>query len=109
MKISVKELSELQNSINESLGEAFEKGQPCERKRKLPNTLFDALLEYGKKSETLVDYHKSGGGELDDCNWVHLKPTREGSEGVAAVEISFSQNLMEIDFIGIIKEEESEK
>lgn len=75
-----------------------------ERGRPLPNTLFDALLDYAKKSETLIDCHTSM-GPSDGCNWLQIKPTRAGSEGTKYVEISFEENLMEISHIGIVEQE----
>lgn len=98
MNITVDEMIDLSNRTSEGISNAYKDGVRDEknREREIPNTIFDALIEYGKKSKTLIDYNKSG-----SLNWVQLKPTRDGSEGVKCVEISFEENLMEICHIGI--------
>ena len=104
MEISVNELIELQNRTNDGLHKAYEEGKKDEAERPLPNNLFDAILEYGKKTNTLIDYHKSD-SKIDGCNWIQIKPTRDGSKGVQFVEIAFDNNLTEINYIGAKKEE----
>lgn len=103
MKLTVDELADLTNRTNEAVSKAYEKGVKAERERELPNNLFEAVLEYGRKTKTLVDYHKSS-SEIDGCNWVQIKPTRTGAKGVKSIEISFEENLMEIDYIGVNKD-----
>lgn len=99
MKVTVNEITEITNTINKATKAAYEQGVRDESERNLPNNLYDALVEYGLKSKTLVGNHKST-ETLDGCNWIQLIPTREGSEGVEYIEISFESNLMEIHHIG---------
>jgi hypothetical protein len=101
MEISVNEFVELSNSITAIAQKHFGKGVETEKERPLPNNLFEALLEYGKKSKTLIDYHKSS-GKSDGCNWIQIKPTRSGKT-TDLVEISFEENLTEIHHVGISK------
>jgi len=103
MKLTVDEMVDLNNRINKTAQQQYEKGVNDEKSRALPNNLFDALIEYGKKTKTLIDYHKSA-SESDGCNWIQLKPTREGEKGTKYVEISFDENLTEVHHIGIGKE-----
>jgi hypothetical protein len=105
MELSINELVELQNRNQQGLKDAYNKGVQDERERALPDNLFEALLKYGKDSKTLVEYSRSS-GPSDGCNWIQLKPTRSGSEGVKSVEISFDENLTEIHSIGINPENE---
>lgn len=100
MEVTVDELIDLNNRTNEAIDKALKDGIRMERERTLPNNLFEALIKYGNESKTLIDYHKSS-GKTDGCNWIQLKPTREGSEGVKYVEISFEENLTEVSTIGI--------
>ena len=102
MNITVDEMIELNNITQSAIEKAYNKGVENEKSRELPNNLFNALLDYGKKTKTLIDYHKSS-SDLDGCYWIQLKPTRDGSEGVKCVEISFEENLTEIHHIGISK------
>jgi hypothetical protein len=101
MKISVDEIVKMKNLTNDALDRAYKRGVQDERERALPNTLFDTLLKYGIESETLLESHISN-GLSDGCHWIQLKPTRDGSEGTKDVEISFQENLTEIDFVGIV-------
>tara|TARA_R110000796_G_C14258489_1_gene399600 strand:+ start:163 stop:474 length:312 start_codon:yes stop_codon:yes gene_type:complete len=101
MNITIEEMVELQIINADLIDKAYFKGVADEQARKLPDNLFDALLLYAQSSETLVDYSKSS-SKMDGCNWIQLKPTREGSKKVKAVEISFQENLKEIDYIGIL-------
>jgi len=103
MNITVDEIIDLNNRISKSVQLAFEDGVNTEKNRELPTNLFDALVEYGKKTKTLIDYAKSESKE-DGCNWIQIKPTREGSKGTKYVEISFEENLTEIHHIGIGKD-----
>ena len=102
MVLTVSELIEMTNATNEVIKKSYEKGVQSEKERALPNNLFEALLEYGKKTKTLVDYHRSS-DKSDGCNWLQIKPTRTGAKAVKSVEISFDENLMEIDYIGVNK------
>ena len=104
MEISVEELVNLQNKINDAQDSAYKKGFTASEERELPNNLFEALLKYAKKSKTLVDYHKNGGG-MDGCNWIQLKPTRTGAEDIEYVEISFELNKNEIEYVGAKKKD----
>mgnify|MGYP006908233045 CR=1 FL=1 len=99
MELTVDEFIDLQNRMSEGLAKAVRKGRELESQKPMPNNLFDALVEYGKKTETLIDYEKG-----NDSNWVQLKPTREGSEGVKYVEISFEDNACEVHHIGTHKD-----
>tara|TARA_R110001606_G_C14975294_1_gene603702 strand:- start:157 stop:468 length:312 start_codon:yes stop_codon:yes gene_type:complete len=101
MNITIEEMIELQIINADLIDKAYFKGVADEQARKLPDNLFDALIKYGQDTCTLVEYNKSS-SKMDGCNWIQLKPTREGSENVKAVEISFQENLKEIDFIGIL-------
>jgi hypothetical protein len=103
MKITVDEMVDMQNRTEQAMRDAHEKGVQDERARALPENLFTALLEYGIESGTIIESHRST-DKSDGCNWVQLKPTRTGSEGIKYIEISFEENLMEIDFIGAEKE-----
>jgi len=102
MKTTVDEFLQMTNAINEAVERAIKEGIKREAERQMPNSLFDALLSYAKESKTLVDYHKSSGSR-DGCNWIRIKPTRDGSKGTKFVEISFENNLMEIYHVGIGK------
>ena len=103
MNITIEEMVDLQNITTTAVDEAYRRGVRDEKARALPENLFDALLKYGNESKTLVDYSKSE-SKSDGCNWLQLSPTRDGSEGVKYVEISFEENLTEIDHIGIGEE-----
>jgi len=103
MEISVNEMIDLNNRTQEAIKKSYEKGVEDEKNRVLPKTLFDALIEYGNKTKTLVEYHKSG-SRSDGCNWIQLKPTRTGAKGIKSIEISFEENLSEINYIGVNKE-----
>jgi hypothetical protein len=102
MKISVDELIDLQNRTNGALQDAYKQGIKEEAEKPLPDNFFDAILDYAKKSGTLIDYHKSS-SKQDGCNWIQVKPTREGSRSIEYVEISFDNNLTEINYIGAKK------
>jgi hypothetical protein len=102
MEITVNEMIDLNNRTQEAITRSYEKGVSDEKNRPLPKTLFDALIEYGNKTKTLVNYHKSG-SKSDGCNWVQLKPTRTGAKGIESVEISFEENLCEINYVGVNK------
>ena len=104
MKITIDEFVGLSGKLHESVQDAFKAGIKKQKEVELPNSLFEALLEYGVKSDTIIDYHRNG-GKTDGCNWIQLKPTRDGSKGVKHVEISFEENKMDINFIGIRKDE----
>jgi len=101
MKLTTNELIDLTNKTNDIVNKAYNQGVKTEKARELPTNLFEVLLAYGKESKTLVDYHRSG-NRSDGCNYIQLKPTRDGSKGVAYVEISFKENKWEIEgiFIG---------
>ena len=104
MKLTTDELIELTNKTNDVMNKAYKAGVKKEAERELPDSLFKALLDYGKKSKTLIDYHRSS-DKSDGCNWIQLKPTRAGSKGTKHVEISFKENKIEINGIFIAKED----
>jgi hypothetical protein len=104
MKITIEEMVGMTNVIRNVESKAYEKGVSDERERELPKNFFEALLQYAGKTKTLVDYHRSG-GKADSCNWIQIKPTREGSDGIKCVEISFEENLTEINYVGVTEDE----
>ena len=103
MEITVDEMIDLNNRTREAITKSYEKGVNDEKSRTLPETLFDALFEYGNKTKTLVGCHRSV-DKSDGCNWIQLKPTRGGSKGITSVEISFEENLSEISYIAVNKD-----
>jgi len=102
MELTVDEMIDINNRTKEAIERAYKKGVQDEKERALPDNLFEAILKYGNKTKTLVDYHRSS-DKSDGCNWVQIKPTRTGAKAVKSVEISFDENLMEIDYIGVNK------
>jgi hypothetical protein len=100
MKITVDEIVDMQNRTKQGMEDAYKKGVQDEKARALPENLFTALLEYGIESGTIVESNRST-DKSDGCNWVQLRSTREGSEGIKCVEISFEENLMEIKYISV--------
>ena len=98
MKLTVQEQIELTNAMNTLSEKSYKKGFEHAKEEELPNNFFEALIEYGKKTKTLIDYNRGKGS-----NWIQIKPTRDGSKGIKAVDIAFEDDLMNINHIGIDK------
>ena len=106
MDITVDEMVDMTNRTKDAIDKAYKQGRRdredefAEERAKEPKSLFKALINYAEKENVLVDYHNSS-GKTDGCNWVQIKPTRDGAEDIKYVELAFNDNLNSIHYIGV--------
>lgn len=94
MELTPDEFTQLSNTLNTSIVKATDKAIIAEQHREMPKTLFESLLKHATKSKTLVDYEYA-----KDSKWIQVKPERDGSEGIASIEICFDYDGMNMDVV----------
>jgi len=106
MDITVDEMIDMNNRVKDAVDKSYKQGMSdaydkyVEARANEPKHLFKSLINYADSEGLLIDHHYSSNAK-DGCNWVQIKPTRDGAKGTKYVEISFGDDLNTIDHIGI--------